>query len=178
MDIITELQKPYSIPRNSRLISYIGQDPERFAAFMALYFGPHTRLAEQASAVVSMCLDAHPELARPYLNQLIGLLQVPVPNAVRRNTLRLLQHQDIPPQWQGLVADLCFDYLASQEPPATKAYALTVLANLARQEPDLNQELRLVIEDQLPYATPSFKSRATKILQGMKKRHGKGQTSI
>lgn len=170
MDITAELLKPYSIPRNTRLINYIGQDPDRFARFMTHYFALHTRLAEQASAVVSMCLDAHPELARPYLDQLIQLLQQPVPVAVRRNTLRLLQHQDIPPQWQGLVADLCFDYLASREPPATKAYALTVLANLAKEQPDLNQELRLVIEDQLPYATPSFKSRATRILQTMKKK--------
>jgi len=178
MDIVAELLKPYSIPRNTRLIAYIGQDPERFAAFMAHYFGPHTRLAEQASAVVSLCLDAHPGLARPYLDQLIQALQGPLPVAVRRNTLRLLQHQPIPPPWQGLVADLCFDYLASQEPPGTKAFALTVLANLAKEEPDLNQELRLVIEDQLPYASPSFRSRAAKILQGMEKQEGRGGFSI
>jgi hypothetical protein len=172
MDLKKELQLSYSQARNKRLVDYIGPDPDKFAALAAHFFGPDPRIAQQAITVMSFCADNHPFLIQPYLDQIIPLLTAQPSGAVKRNTLRILQHLDIPREWQGLVADTCFQYLSDQEPPAIKAFALTVLANLARTEPDLNQELRLVIEDQWPYASPAFKSRAGKILQALEKRPG------
>jgi hypothetical protein len=41
---------------------------------------------------------------------------------------------------------------------------MTVLANLAKSEPDLGQELKIIIQDQLPYASAGFQARARAIL--------------
>jgi hypothetical protein len=169
MDFKQELQQRYSQARNTKLVHDIGPDPVKFAALAAHFFGPELRLRQQAITVMSCCADKYPFLVKPYLEKIILNLKQQPSGAVKRGTLRILQHQDIPRALQGLVADMCFGYLSGQAPPAIKVYSLSVIANLARSEPDLNQELKLVIEDQMPYASPAFKSRAGKILQGMKK---------
>ena len=65
----------------------------------------------------------------------------------------------------GEAADICFGYLVDhKETIAVRVFAMTVLGNICRREPDLGIELRLVIEEELPYASAGFKSRAKKIL--------------
>jgi hypothetical protein len=170
MDIRKELLGLQSKAQVFLLANSIGQDPERFADLMSLFLGQETKLIQRTAAVMTICGDKHPQLLHPYLKKLILHLQQPsLPAPVKRNILRILQHPEIPRGQQGLLAGFCFEYLSAQEPPAIKAFALTVLANLARTEPDLNNELKLVIEDQWPFASPAFKSRASKILAAMKK---------
>jgi hypothetical protein len=173
MDLKKELEQRYSQARNKKLVNLIGQDPGKFAALADHFFGQDLLVAQQAITVMSFCADKYPILIKPYLDRIILQLNNQPSVGVKRGILRILQHQDIPRDLQGLVADICFQYLAAQEPPAIKAFALSVLANLARMEPDLNQELKLVIEDQMPYASPAFKSRANKILQALEKRPAK-----
>jgi hypothetical protein len=42
---------------------------------------------------------------------------------------------------------------------------MTVLANIAMEEPDLKDELKIVIEDGLPYGSAAYISRAKKTLK-------------
>jgi len=42
---------------------------------------------------------------------------------------------------------------------------MTVLANIAQKEPELKNELRLVIEQQLSHGSTGFCSRARKVLK-------------
>jgi hypothetical protein len=161
------LYQPYK-SHISRLADAIGQDPKRFADLMAQFFSNETHLNQPAAGVMSACLDRYPFLLLPHQEALVLHLNPDLPGYIKRNTLRALQYRDIPPALQGSLADTCFRFLAAREPPAIKVYALTVIANLARTEPDLNNELKLVIEDQWPYASPAFKSRAGKILQALR----------
>ncbi len=89
-----------------------------------------------------------------------------VHNAARRNVVRVLQFVEIPQRSLGRVAAACFEELASgTSPAAVKANAMTVLARIARREPELGRELRLIIEQQLPYGPGSFLARARKVLK-------------
>jgi hypothetical protein len=89
-------------------------------------------------------------------------------DAVKRNTIRLLQYIDIPKSLYGRVADLCFaSLLRKTEPVAIKAFSITVLAKLTEHEPDLKNELKLILEDQLPYSSPAFRVRAVRFLKGI-----------
>jgi hypothetical protein len=88
-----------------------------------------------------------------------------VHDAVRRNVMRALQFVEIPPRLLGEIASICFDELASPVSPiAVRACAMTVLERVVEREPELGRELRLVIEQQLPYATAAFQARARKVL--------------
>jgi hypothetical protein len=86
--------------------------------------------------------------------------------AVKRNVVRILQFIEIPHTLIGEVTKICFDYLASpNEPIAVRVFSMTVLANVAQKEPDLKNELRLVIEQQLVYGSMGFCSRAKKVMK-------------
>ena len=80
----------------------------------------------------------------------------------------MFQFIDIPRAYQGDVAAVCFEFLMNpKEPIAVRVFSMTVLANLAKLLPDLQGELRIVIEDQLPYSSPGFMSRAKKVLKNL-----------
>jgi len=85
---------------------------------------------------------------------------------VKRNSVRLLQHIDIPKKFHGEVMDLCFNYVSSpNEPVAVKAFSLTILQNLSTDYPEIKNELKLIIEDRWPHETAAFHSRAKKFLK-------------
>ena len=74
----------------------------------------------------------------------------------------------VPQKYQGELMDICFGYIADpNEKAAIKAFSLTVLENLAKQYPEINTELKTVIEDRWDYETAAFRSRAKKILAKM-----------
>ncbi|MGV3589596.1 MAG: hypothetical protein ACO1OF_21495 [Adhaeribacter sp.] len=164
MDIREALLQEYSKAQVLKVAAYIDNNPDRFRNLMQLFLGEDYRLTQRAAWVLSHCADQHPALLLPHLPDLINNLQQTNLAAVKRNTVRVLQNILIPEALQGLLADICFKYLTTDEPVAIKVFAMTVLANLAQQEPDLKNELRLLIEDQLPYASPAFMARANKLL--------------
>jgi len=165
MNIKTALLQDYSKAQAQRIAAYIGSDPERFKLLMLLFLNGEYRVTQRAALVLRFCTENHPALAEPYMDELISNLERPLPAAVKRNTVRYLQQACIPAHLQGRLADICFNYLTGAEPIAVKAFAITVLANLAKTEPDLANELKIIIQDQMPHASPGFLARARKVLR-------------
>ncbi len=48
---------------------------------------------------------------------------------------------------------------------AVKAFAMQILCNICEKEPELANELMMIIEDQIPHSSIGFKNRGTKILK-------------
>lgn len=55
----------------------------------------------------------------------------------------------------------------ADEPIAVKVFAMTVLSTICKYEPELKNELILVLEDQLENTSSGFKSKAIKVLNGI-----------
>ncbi len=166
MNLHEEILREHSKSQTLKIVKYIGNDKKRFAELMNLFLGNTYRITQRAAWAVSYCSEEHPELIAPYLERMLDNLNQPVHVAVKRNTMRTLQDIDIPKKLQGKAADICFQLLCSKdEPIAVKVFSMTVLHNLSKQHPDLKNELRMAIEEQLPYASAGFKSRGTKILK-------------
>jgi hypothetical protein len=104
------------------------------------------------------------------LRKLISHLKKPdLRNAVKRNTIRLLQFISVPKPLEGVISQICFDFLQNRkEPIAVRVFSMTVLANLVEKQPGLKSELRIIIEDELPYGSAGFLSRGKKILKKLK----------
>lgn len=171
MDIKAALLQEHSKTQAQRIAAYIGSDPERFNELMDLFLKGEYRVTQRAAWVLFFCTANYPELTQPYLSPLVSNLEQHVPDAVKRNTLRHLQHISIPANLQGQLATVCFNILTGSEPVAIKVFAMTVLANLAQSEPDLGQELKIIIQDQLPHASAAFKARSRIILQQLTPKH-------
>lgn len=112
-------------------------------------------------------MQAHPEFMQDHFRELLKNLEKPIlHNAIKRNTVRLLQDISIPEKYQGEVMNLCFTYVENPaEAVAIKAFSLTVLGNLSKQYPEIIPEIKLLIADQLAQQTAAFKSRARVLLK-------------
>jgi hypothetical protein len=67
------------------------------------------------------------------------------------------------------LANICFGYLSDpKEPIAVRVFSMTVLANMAKENPELKNEIIPIIEDQLPFGSAGFRSRGTKVLKILK----------
>lgn len=153
-----------------RLANEIGDDAERFAGVMALFFDGPFRVTHYSAHLLSKCCDLHPHLIVPYLGKMIDVLSQDVHPSLKRNVVRTMQFIDIPEQHWDKTVEYCFALLSSHsEPVAVKVFAMTVLANLCEKLPELKNELKIIIEDQLPYSSAAFVNRGSKILAKLSK---------
>lgn len=166
MNLREELLKNHTKELIEKIVRYVGNDKKRFAELMNLFLGNIETISQRAAWAVSYCAEAYPELVFPYLEKMLDNLSRPVHDSVKRNTIRTFQDIDIPEELQGKAADICFNFLCDKdETIGTKVFSMTVLHNLCKQHPDLKNELRTAIEEQMPYASAGFKSRGKKILK-------------
>jgi hypothetical protein len=170
MNLESEILREHSRVQALRLARWVGSDRRRFRKLMSCFLRGDYRITQRSAWVVGICAERHPELVRPYLGKMIARMQEPgVHDAVKRNVIRILQTVDIPRGLLGIVADICFRYLASIDTPiAVKAFSMTVLARIAEREPDLKRELRIVIEQQLLFGGPAICARARKVLKAIR----------
>ncbi len=162
-----QLLKEHSKVSCNRIVAWVGSNQARFDALLRLFLDDEYRVVQRAAWPLSYCVIQHPLLIKKHFGPLLRNLRKPgIHDAVKRNTLRLLQAVDIPKRYQGPVMDSCFTYIATPaEPVAIKAFSLTVLGNLAAQYPDIIPEIKLLIEENYARETAAFKSRARQVLK-------------
>ncbi len=172
LDIESELLRRQSRAQADRLAAWVGADPRRFRRLVRCLTDGDPVVTQRSAWVVSLCSERHPGLVIPHLPRLIARMQEPgVHDAVRRNVIRILQTVDIPPRLQGPVAEVCFRYLTAVDTPvAVRVFSMTVLAGIAGRHPDLKRELRLVIEQMVPYGSPGIQARARRVLRQLNDR--------
>jgi hypothetical protein len=170
MNLVETLTKDNSRSAVLKIVRFTGTDPKRFAKLLDVFFAGPYRMTQRSARPLVVLVRAHPELLSPHLKGIVqGLKQSNVDASVLRNTLKLLQLAKIPKALQGYTAKVCFDLLQNTRTAiAMKVFSMSVLANLAMTEPDLKNELIILIEDQLPYASPGFLSRARRVLKKLK----------
>jgi hypothetical protein len=167
MNLREEILKEHSKVQCNKIVKWIANSQERFNELFQLFLHDEYRVVQRAASPVSYCVIANPKFIADNFEELIVNLKKPgIHNSIKRNSIRLLQHVEIPERYQGEIMNLCFEYIASPtEPVAAKVFSMTVLANLSNKYPDIKKELKQLIEEQLPHQTSAFKSRASKLLK-------------
>ena len=171
MDIRAELLREHSKPQATRIAKWIGNNAERFEQLMQLIMQDEYRVVQRAAWVLKFCAKEHAELLLPYLDRMLEHLRRPgVHDAVKRNYLKVFSEIDLPEAHLGNAADICFTFLADpKQAIAIHVFAMTVLYNICKVEPDLADELRILIEDGMQHGSPGYRSRGRKILKGLQK---------
>ena len=167
MNLRATILSEHSKAQTTKIVEWVGVSQTRFDELFRLFINDEYRVVQRAAWPLSYCVIQHPPLIKKHFGQLVANLQQPgVPGAVKRNSVRLLQHTSIPKKYQGGVMQLCFQYIASPiEAVAVKAFALTILQNLALIYPEIIPEVTLIIEERWPHETAAFHSRAKKFLK-------------
>ena len=82
----------------------------------------------------------------------------------------MLCRYDIPEKDQGVLIDLCFSYLVSEQyPVAVKAHAMQIIYQHVLLYPELKDELIAVLQDQELNNSVGFKSRGQRLIKQMEK---------
>lgn len=166
MNIKEQLRITHSKENSELIANYIGNDSSKFKELVELFLGEEYRISQRSAMVLAKCTDAYPDLIEPHLDRLILNLKNPVIDAVKRNTIRTLQDVYIPDHLLGEAADILFNIMMDRkEPIAIKVFTMTTLYNICEREPELANELKIIIEDQLPYGSTGFKNRGLKTLK-------------
>lgn len=136
-----------------------------------IFFTHAGRVRMQSAWVLSYCVERYPDWVAPQIGKLLRLMETGnEPSGVRRNVMRTLQFATIPKRHYGRAVNVCFALLQDPgEDVAVKVFAMTVCAQVAEHNADLARELAMVLEDQLPYGSAAFRSRASKILGRLEK---------
>jgi len=170
MNIKNQLLIEHSKKNATFISDYIGRDEVKFKILMKLFLANEDIISQRAAYSLSISTDNHPELIKPHIGTLINNLDENVHDAVKRCTVRILQHTKIPNKHEGKLTEQCFDFLTSnKEPIAIKVFSMTILANMAEKYPDLKNELNIIINDLMEYGNPGIISRGKKVLKQIAK---------
>jgi hypothetical protein len=170
MNLIKLILKEHSKASTDKIVDYIGDNPARFKELVTIFLRGPYRITQRAAWPLSYCVRNHPDLIKPHLKRVLDHLKKPgIHDSVKRNTVRLLQDIKISKSLQGKVVDICFQYLSNpKEAIAVRVFSMTVLANIAQENPELKNEIIPIIEDQLPFGSAGFRSRGMKVLKKLK----------
>lgn len=156
----------------SQLADSVRDNTKLFNSLINTYLaGPYRTTRRLAGAVTQVVLE-NPSLLKPHFKRIIDALNDQYASAaLKRNTIRMFQFVAVPDNRHGQFIDICFRYLQDKkETIAVKVFAMTVLELLTHHRHELRRELRMIIEDQLPYAGPAFRSRGSKVLRKLTSR--------
>ncbi|MBI5916202.1 MAG: hypothetical protein HY842_12570 [Bacteroidetes bacterium] len=161
-----EILREHSKAQTMRIVHHIGDNPTLFDELVKLVLEGEKLVAQRAAWVLRYCTEAHPQLARPHVENLVKNLRNPIHDAVKRNTVSLLETFPVPDELAGEAADILFRFVADpKEPVAVRCFSMTALLNICKNEPDLLEELRLTIEDMMPHSTAGLRSRGSRVLK-------------
>ena len=165
MNLRHQLLKTHSKENADLIKQHILNNPDSFSDLMDIFINEDYRLIQRSAWVVGLIGNHKPEWIIPYLPQLIKCLETPKHDAVSRNIYRVLQNISIPDEYDGALYSLCLRDLSNPKSAvAIKVFGMTVAFNIAQKYPELKEELALVIEEQMPYGSKGYLSRAKKLL--------------
>ncbi|HAD12692.1 MAG TPA: hypothetical protein DCF33_09670 [Saprospirales bacterium] len=172
----------HSKAQTMSIVRWVGHDAQRLEILMEIFLndppsdplpkgrGYQYLFTQRSAWAVRYVAEKAPEIMQPWLNRLLDNLQKqPLHDAIKRNTLNIFEHLDFPSEFDGLLADQCFNALMDpKEAIAIRCSSMSILEKICRRIPELQPELRLLLEEHLEHGSAGFKSRAKKVLARLK----------
>jgi hypothetical protein len=167
MKIQELLEQEHSREQTDKVVLFVGNDKGRFAELMELVLANKKTVSQRAAWAMSLVVLEYPFLFEPYFEPIITLIRQPnAHDSILRNSLKILAEIPVPVQYQGLVVDICFEFiLEPQKPSAIKAFAITCLQNICYDQPALASEVKLILAERMEFEKPAYISRAKKFLK-------------
>lgn len=127
-------------------------------------------ISSRAMWVLAHCSDIDYSRIVPYHDLLIkNLKKCDLHNGVIRNTLRLFQTHEVPVKQQSFLLDKCFEYIKNpSQAIAVRSFAITIVFNIAKQYPELLQELFLILNHlNISEESPGIKSKVKNTIKAI-----------
>jgi hypothetical protein len=161
----------FSASEGKSIASELVKSSAQLKSFVIDFLGSDIRFRQRASWVLVELAQNHQEILIPHINILVAALFEKSEDSIKRNILRIFQFMQLPKQYHEQLINYCFDIImAKEEAIAVQVFAMSVLFNIIEDYPDLQRELVLLLEENLPYASAGYKSRAKKIIHAYHKK--------
>jgi len=152
------------------LIREAASSEQEYTSLLQLALNDKDPLAWRAAWILDGAAEANPDMALKHIRQIVRKLPAIKSGGTIRSLLRMLSRYHIPEEEQGLLIDLCFRYMVSElYPVAVKVHAMQILYNHCLIYPDLKDELKTVIEDQISNNSVGFMARGRRIIRQLEK---------
>ena len=153
-----------------KIVAWVGDDKNRFAELINLMLQDEYRVAQRAAYPVSYCVRKHPQLIKPWFGKMIKKMgDTKAHDAVRRNSLRILEEVDIPEKYCGQLFEISNQYLHNlKEPIAVRAFSISVMCNIAKKFQELKNEVLLNCESMLHCGIPALEARGRNTIKELK----------
>ena len=161
----------YSKAITQKVVDELIARPKGITELIQLFQDKNQHISNYAGWIISYLGESNQQLIKNNLSVIIQKLENKEHNVAQiRNVFRTLQFVDIPQQHEGYVLTKGFEFLNDNNSPiAVKVFAMTVIFNLSKKYPEIQNELKLSLENQFEHASSGFKSRSTKILKKLNK---------
>jgi len=163
-----KLLEPFPVKKEAELIAQsIANNPKHMKALWEFAIS-NAENSWRASWLIDKVYDIAPELVRPYLNDMIALLPDLTNESKRRQFLKIISLEPLSKNVSGKFINHCFDLLmANTTAIAIQVYAMQTLYHFSRYEPDIQNELALILQEKMDHGSAGFCSRARKILKAI-----------
>ena len=150
-----------------QLAAEIGNNKKQLEKLLLIIEAKDGKISDRAAWVLTFWMDEHPEKLQSLLPRFVKWLSDKnVSEPVKRQTLSIIQHAEIPEALHGQILDVCFNTSqAADVGSAPKAFCLHLLNGLCHFYPELLPEIRLIIEDRWLVEKPAFHSAARHLLK-------------
>jgi hypothetical protein len=167
MNLRKTILEEHSKNQTMKIVRWVGKDKKRFAELVKLFLHDEYRVIQRAAWPLDYCVEAHPELVKPWIGKMINNLEKPgLHDAAIRNTFRFLQSYDVPEKYLGKLVNTAYRFmLKSDSPIAVKVFAMSTLANITKKEPGLRNELRDAVKELMKEGSGAIIARGKMILK-------------
>lgn len=171
MDILKEIERENSKRNILAIAQYIKANPAAFTELMQIFLKGECSNAQRAAWILRACFSEQQSLLKSYFPSLLNkLYEIPIHDGIKRNVMAIFADYkgSYPESIHDQLLEKAFEYLENrQEKVAIKAHSMTVIERLCQIYPELQNELKLLLEDQLEFASAGFINKAKKILKAI-----------
>lgn len=165
MDYKKLLEERYSKETIMQIAHFLVDNQQEIGEYLHLMKDGKEGTSQRAAWAFGHAGIADPSIVSDHMSELLQMIETPKHASISRNIYRILQFVDVPEEYEGTLYDLCIrDLIDPKQPIAVKCFGMTTAFNICKKYPELQDELKMVIEENLENASAGYKSRARKIL--------------
>lgn len=157
-DEVYRLLKIASKEATLKLKDMAMSDKKQLEQLVKVFLTDEAKICWHAGWVLFKISDSKKELLEKYVGAIIEKLPKMKHQSQRHGALRIIKNYTITDEThQGILVDVGFNFILKNEhPPNLKYFSIVIIEKIAKQYPELINELVLSIEAALPHWTTSY----------------------
>ena len=155
-----------SIGRSEEVVADVLDEPKLFGELFEGMLSDDPVVSMRAADAVEKVTNEHPEYLQPYKTQLLLQVAHVKQQEVRWHVAQMIPRLDLSHFERHQAMNILTAYLSDQS-RIVQTFSLQAMADLAKQEPALRQQVAETLTAAYPSGSPAVKSRIRKLMENL-----------